>query len=383
MKWGVALFRHGDRLPIDKCWANDNVWDCGRLYIEERSMPSLGTWENVSRLHRKQYLDGKEVFPGACMAGQLTLYGYNQHLANAQNLKQTYNVFMPSQLDTTQLVVRSTDVPRTLQSAQALIRGLYPWTNQLNTTEMLDIYTVDAAREYLFPNTGNCAKLASYEAQAKTSVAYQSWVSTVLVPLMQQASTYYGLPMANMPSPINVFDCLSAHRCHNYPLPGNLPDSLYNQVVQALEWEYKYVYNYPDRLSYGRLAMGQLYLEVFSNFVDAISSNYNGPKFRFFSAHDTSVMPFLNAIGAWDGIWAPYASLVQMELFTSSTGATPLVRFIYNRQPLILPSCGSEFCSFDQFTSLVQPLLLKDHSSECQTTSVRKANIGVYTNDGW
>lgn len=345
-------------------------------------MTTMTSWENVTRLHRKRYLDGQEVFPGSCMAGQLTNYGYKQHLANAVNFKQSYASLLPAKFDKDQITIRSTDVPRTLQSAQALLRGLYPWVDRLNSSEIIDFTTVDAAREYLYPNTGNCPKLGAYEAQSKTTDEYKRWVDDHLMPTMTQVSTYYGLPMNQMPSPINVFDCLSAHFCHNYPVPGNLPPSLHAQVVQMLEWQYRYTYNYPDYTSYGRLAMGQFYTELYNNFISALQSPQTTPKFRFFSAHDTSVMPFLAAIGAWDGIWAPYASIVQMELWTSAT-STPLIRFIYNRQVLTLPGCSGQFCTFDQFTSLVQPLLIKDHAAECQTTSTRKLSIGVYTNDGW
>jgi hypothetical protein len=370
-------------LPIDRCWANDGVFDCGNLYIEERSSTSLSAWENVTRLHRKKYLNGQEIFPGACMAGQLTSYGYNQHLVNGAQLKSTYSSFLPHQITPSAMYLRSTDVPRTLQSAQAILRGIYPWYNALNQTQILDVYTVDAAREYLYPNPGNCPQLAQYEAAAKNSVAYQSWISTVLQPLMAQAATYYGIPVTSMPSPIAVFDCLSAHRCHGYPLPGNMPDSLYNQVVAAMEWEYHYTYNFPDRVTYGRLAMGQIYYEVLNNFINAIQSKSSN-KFVLLSAHDTSVMPFLNAIGAWDGIWAPYASLVQMELWVSHQGESPLIRWIYNRKTLTLPGCSGEFCPLNDFINQITPILLKDPVTACNLANARpKTNYGVYTNDGW
>jgi hypothetical protein len=321
------------------------------------------------------------------MAGQLTKYGYDQHLTNGANLRNQYvnSGFLPRSIDTSSTYLRSTDVPRTLQSAQGLLRALYPWSTGLNATEFLDVHTVDAAREYLYPNPGNCPKLLQYETQAKASSDYQNFIQNTLTPLMTQAASYYNLPLNRMPTPIAVFDCLSAHRCHNMALPGNLPESLYNQIVQAMEWEYKFIYNYPSRVEYGQLAMGQLYTELYNNMLAALSGG-KANKFNLFSAHDTSVMPFLNAIGAWDGIWAPYASLVQMELYTPSNNQQqPLVRWIYNRREIVLPGCTSTFCPFSTFTQAVEPLLLKSPAQSCSLNgNVRRSeNLGVYTHGGW
>lgn len=352
---------------------------------------------NVARLHRKNYLDGDNTIPGPCMSGQLTKYGYDQHLINGAYLKQQYSGLLPSNLVRSSLNLRSTDVPRTLQSAQALLRGMYPWTNQANpsATNFVDMYTVDAAREWLYPNPGNCPLLAKFEAEGKQSSAYTGYISSTLTPLMAQLSKYYGVAAAGMTSPIATFDCLSAHKCHKFPVPGDLPDDLYNQIVAAMEFEYKYTYNYPDRTTYGALAMGRAHYDVLRHFRDmAFNSTARStePVFRLLSAHDTSVMPFLNAIGAWDGIWAPYASLVQMELWTptqSSHSQSPLIRYIYNRKELTLPGCQGVFCPLEQYGELVAPLVRTNYAAACAISPHEAkdihttANLGVYTNDGW
>lgn len=308
---------------------------------------------------------------------------------------------MPKMFDSSKWWLRSTDIPRTLQSAQGLLRGMYPWmtiqgANGAPATEIVDIYTVDAAREWLYPNPGNCPRLQAYETAAKQSPAYQNFVATTLTPLMQELSIYYGVPVSSMPIPINVFDCLGAHKCHGYPTPGNVPDNLYNRVVAAMEWEYNYIYNFPTTQAYGTLAMGRLYNDVVKNMITAIANfSSNSVRTVLYSAHDTSVMPFLNAIGAWDGKWAPYASLIQMETWVDAAGNAK-VRWIYNREELRLPGCGSTFCSFSNFLNLVAPVVNSDTANSCRNNppsavtddmdmehTAHKANLGVYTNDGW
>lgn len=326
------------------------------------------------------------------MSGQLTKYGYDQHLINGAYLKQQYAHLLPSTLVRSALNLRSTDVPRTLQSAQALLRGMYPWTNGASSTNFVDMYTVDAAREWLYPNPGNCPQLAQYEAEAKKSAAYTGYIGSTLTPLMAELAKYYNVPAARMTSPIATFDCLSAHKCHKMPIPGDLPDDLYKQIVAAMEFEYKYTYNYPSRVAYGALAMGRAHADVLNHFQQAAhnsTARQTEPVFRLLSAHDTSVMPFLNAIGAWDGIWAPYASVVQMELWTPLPGAfgSPLVRYIYNRKELTLPTCSGPFCSLDSYAAIVAPLVRSNYAQACAVPSTadehHAANLGVYTNDGW
>ena len=329
------------------------------------------------------------------MSGQLTKYGYDQHLINGAYLKQQYGRLLPFELVRSSLHLRSTDVPRTLQSAQALLRGMYPWTTQSGSnSNFVDVYTVDAAREWLYPNPGNCPQLAKYEADAKQSAAYTGYISSTLTPLMAKLAQYYSVPANRMVSPITAFDCLSAHKCHKFPLPGDLPDDLYKQIVSAMEFEYKYTYNYPDRVTYGSLAMGRAHNDVLRHFRDMAfntTAQKTEPVFRLLSAHDTSVMPFLNAIGAWDGIWAPYASLVQMELWTPLPGVSgsPKIRYIYNRKELTLPGCDSVFCPIDKYAELVEPLARSNYASACAinpsevSPDYHTASLGVYTNDGW
>jgi hypothetical protein len=227
--------------------------------------------------------------------------------------------------------------------------------------------------------------LDHYETAAKTSTEYLNFVRDVLNPLMAQIAYYYALSPSKMSVPIAVFDCLAAHKCHNMAIPTGLPDALYDKLVQAMEWEYRFIYNFPSRIEYGQLAMGQLYTEIYNKMTDALRGSTTQNRFNLYSAHDTSVMPFLNAIGAWDGIWAPYASIVQMELYTPpNANQEPLIRWIYNRKELILPECSSSFCPFSSFRKMIEPLIrFKNHEQACFINNrPHNTNLGVYTHDG-
>lgn len=81
------------------------------------------------------------------MSGQLTERGRSQHLALGAALRKRYVQdlgFLPSTLDSEAVWVRSTNVPRTIQSAQSLIDGLFPAQGS-SAPAVTAIHTMDEA----------------------------------------------------------------------------------------------------------------------------------------------------------------------------------------------------------------------------------------------
>lgn len=79
-----------------------------------------------------------------------------------------------------------------------------------------------------------------------------------------------------------------------------------------------------------------------------IDDDEDALKFVIYSGHDTTIMPYLAALGVWDGEWANYASIVTHELWQAENG-DHYVRLAYNGKELILPGCDEAFCSADAY----------------------------------
>jgi hypothetical protein len=131
-----------------------------------------------------------------------------------------------------------------------------------------------------------------------------------------------------------------------------MTDAIFNQTVAQSEYTYAYMSLYNDSL-WAKTATGNTAWHMRNNLQNMMSGGVGTTPYKFalFSAHDTSVMPFLAAIlgDAWDGRWAGYAYLVSLELYTASAtsdlGAGNFYfRLVYNGKALLVPGCTDTLC---------------------------------------
>ena len=122
------LFRHGERTPIDP-YPNDPY---------------------------KNY-----PWPGGL--GQLTTEGMRRHHQLGQWLRSRYTGWLSDTYDMRDVVIRSTDVDRTLMSAQANLAGLFPPTgDQVWDTNIpwqpIPVHTVPQSQDYLLSSHAKCPR---------------------------------------------------------------------------------------------------------------------------------------------------------------------------------------------------------------------------------
>lgn len=97
-------------------------------------------------------------------------------------------------------------------------------------------------------------------------------------------------------------------------------------------------------------------------------------KFALFSAHDTSLMPFLAAVmgDRWDGRWAGYAYMISIELYAASASSSlgaggHYFRLYYNGEILTLPGCDAQLCDANV---LLDALAYGQESMPCSVPTV-------------
>jgi len=367
----VHLFiRHGDRLPANSgpCWPNDEaVWNCDVTtgYVPNVDFPTT--------LFRKVFVPGKNEFAGNFYVGQLTSKGYYQHIANGQDIRTAYIEKIPllsEKLMTSELFLRSDDEPRTMQSAQTLISGIYPneFHKQQKNPPILDIYTRDLQIDNMEPNSNICPRLCDLWFEARQREEFQTHLKTITQPLIDEVNSRLGFRISSLSA---LMDCGVTHTCHSYPIPAKLDPELLGRVIDEVVFQYQYFFSYPNATENSNFGIGFLLSDLHAFLVNLTAQEKEGeedvsPKLLVWSGHDTTLLPILLAFDVWDGHWPPYASVIGLEVYQNGTQWR--IRMFYNGKELIIPGCQTPICDWSVFKHVLEALL-PSSSESCTPTS--------------
>ena len=371
----VTVIRHGDRVMANdvQCWPGDNaVFNCSLNAIGVPSTLSASTTHNTidspSVLYSTSFIRGRNFINGNCNVGELTLKGGTQQIANGEMLRKVYvlpesgpkNVtqFLPLTFNSSLMYIRSDFEGRTIQSAQSLMLGFFPPSNEhieKGKTQIRNLVSMDPYYDDMTPNTNLCPLLGTYMSQYTMTADYQEVYNTKIVPLMSTLSSYLNRPVNSMSDINTLYDCFNVHLCHNQPIP--VPINIYQEVVDAYSWNKMEEYNYPTAQKFAQAGIGFLLQEIANLFEDTMNRKQS-TTFALISGHDTTLVPILTALGVWDGVWTPYASMINFELYYYHTSGEYYVRVLYNSSEINLPApCSSVLCPATIFFKQFLPAL--------------------------
>jgi lysosomal acid phosphatase len=346
------LYRHGDRTPINP-YPNDP-------YKDPSNWP-VG-W------------------------GQLTSWGKMTHFKLGQWFRQRYDGFLSSDYDEKEIYVRSTDVDRTLMSAQSNLAGLYPphgymkWNKDL-AWQPIPVHTVPLNEDALLSSHAYCPRFDRLYEELKTS----QWMEDIYnknKELFQYISKHSGWNISDIQRLDWVYDCLLIEARYNKTLPEwtkkYFPHTKFEKLrdlsftMDTFTHEFK------------RLKGGPFVRQMVEHF-DQVQDGSLEPKERkifMYSAHDTTVSTVLNTLGVFDIIAPTYAAAVMFELYEGKEDF--LVEISYRndstREPyvLTLPGCDPS-CPLKKFKELTLSILPEDWTAECSEASSSTSVTGTVT----
>jgi len=272
--------------------------------------------------------------------GQLTSRGKMQQYELGQWIRARYDGFLSSNYSEQEIVVRSTDVDRTLMSALSNLAGLYPpagyweWNRDL-AWQPIPVHTIPQEEDMLLSSHATCPRFTQLHKEVLEESMFMKNIYNENRELFEYISNNVGENITDIVHLDYIFDTL------------------------------------PHEMK--RLKGGPFVKELVEHF-DSVADNTLSPPNRkvfMYSGHDTTVAPVLHTLGVFNMIAPPYASMVVVELLDR---AGLVVRVSYKNDSstaphvLTIPGC-EELCPLHMFKNLTQSVRPGDWRAECGFTT--------------
>lgn len=383
-----VLTRHGDRTPVHTIPNLPEVtWLCSlpndislhpmSMSGEINSLNSPTTPNNMNTLFLKRIIQHEQPLPGNCTMGQLTSIGMKQHYDLGQYFYERYTHSHPDtglvlwdsdKSISQQILIESTDMPRTIQSAQSQYLGLVPRPNERiyhhnnkndrngknsgNSNEQQHYVTINVQSEGtcdMYPNFVQCPRLSVLRQRVIESESYRQFEKQ-FAHVKEQVLKNLNLP--SFPGWTALYDVFACRHAHNHTLPHGWTQQLVNNITLGAETEYGLLL--ADKM-FLRLSVSPFLKRVKAQMSQVMISttlrqqassapsvaasgnhwhnhghhirNHNNNndsnnalrdqtiRFSLHSGHDTSIAPLASLLGFYDGKWPRYASNIVLELY--------------------------------------------------------------------
>ncbi|XP_025992119.1 prostatic acid phosphatase [Solenopsis invicta] len=330
------LYRHGDRTPIAP-YENDP-------YNKESSWP--------------------------VPYGELTNIGKQQHLQLGRWLRQRYSGFLSDTYTPYDIYVQSTDVDRTLGSAEANLAGLYPpekdqvWDNKIQWMP-IPVHTVPVKQDYVLKASKYCPRY-EYELKKLLTSPEMERIIKANSELFAYLTKNSGDKIASFKALEHLYDVLYIESLYNKTLP-QWTKSVFPEKMKPLAILSFMTGAYNTRLQ--RLKSGPLLKDIIDHMIKKAQNTLQPDrKMWMYSAHDETIGNMLMTLNIFEPHCPPYAAILLIELRTNSKNQY-FVTISYKNtteEPrlMTLPGCAT-LCPLNDFINLTKNVVPENWEKEC------------------
>lgn len=327
--------------------------------------------------------------------GELTSMGMRQHYLIGSELRQRYVLdqeVISAPFNETTVWIQSSDVNRTLMSAESQMTGLFPQGPSIDfdqaaafvppiqiadiQTQLEDlgafalpfqrqsfpVHTVPEAEDLMLRPVKACQAIVNY--------------NNLLIQTPQYNDTVYSSPLVTqillevMPGEklakqyLNIFNSIICNTFMGFELPGNFTPEFLQEGLDIFNTLFAMYYQ-DDGIA--RLYSAAFFAELESHLV-ALQSGTELTTFRYYSSHEETIAGVLAGLAVFSGPQPPFASTIVFEV--SDTSGELTIRVLYNDQEMTIPSCPAVDCPLPTFINYIQLRGLADFEQLCANSSL-------------
>ncbi|XP_055329146.1 lysophosphatidic acid phosphatase type 6-like [Paramacrobiotus metropolitanus] len=377
-----VFFRHGARTPLRPIPFLPGVQWPKELMANPPASPVqyVLTGMDGKVMTRSPHDDKlqKIVFPGGAKAGHLTTVGKQQMFDLGRRLRMEYiekrRLLNPAYSES-QVYVRSTNILRTVESAQWMVSGMFDAAAK--GAKPVVIHTDLDEEEILYPNVNFCIALKN------VNKSFYKWVDDM--PGLEKSRLAHTKILNYTPEKYDgkkldyqeLRDELSAREANGLYIPPEAKE-MWNQIDSHAIEMLKLMVSGPDekkRSTVLSLSCGAVLHMVAAN-MDTAGQVTDSKKMFVYSAHDSLMMALLLTLGFFDGHWPPFAADIVFELYTDKQDKK-WVRILFMGRPQKLGKEQGEIISYDKFKKLIAPFSLsyKKYRRVCDVQEVEGGEV--------
>lgn len=296
--------------------------------------------------------------------GQLTARGMQQEYILGANLRKDYIKkyhLLPENYAVGTIYARSSDVDRTLMSAQSFFMGLYPLGTGPDlpdskkpalphSFQSIPIHTVAKDQENLLIAWTESPKFSEYLKMYVYPTPEWKQKTNEMIPKFAKWSESTGIKITDLFQLKSLGDTLYIDQLYNVPLPEGLSSEEAQEIIDTGRWVFVTAFK---SLDMGKNT-GSGLLKTISDYLQDASTGKTQLKYLLLSSHDTTQLSLMSAMATPLKEVPPYASDLNFSLFENGK-QNFYVRVKFNEKQVIIPGChNSDTCSLAEFSALVK-----------------------------
>lgn len=337
-----VLIRHGDRSPAMDIANMDHKnydYDCTFKTADRDHKQMFEEFKQTSMYFKlREFVKGvrtsQSLIPSGkkCEIGQLTQRGFLQHFEIGKHMREVYHDFLGDDITGGNLLLRSTERTRCIQSAAAFLFGLLTKDTIMREGIAINLTSDIWLREDDHGVPYKCPSFYQRWAEYKQRQEYITGAAE-MEPFMQKYSQILGTSRSSITTVIFLTDAILTRYCYKHPLPcgpgGCVTQEMAADGINFASWAFA-----ENFTAIADVATHPMLIQMAKRMIDK-SRDKTKLKFILYSAHDSTVTPLLLNLGVHDrNKWTPYATRVVIELWrdtTSSVSSEDSIESLYFR----------------------------------------------------